>query len=263
VGGWLCAVALRLAKNARSCTTRNRQREMALVEGGPGINGPPLYNQDPAHVGPLADVARRELRQVLDDELGRLPEKYRAPLVLCYLEGKTNEEAAHQLGWPAGSMSRRLERARGMLRPRLARRGLSLPVLLFCIGLAALGSWTAAFKHRGNPGPIRAAMTPFKPSEEGGEGLEVDLARIAGADKSALEWNVLARLARHSARVAKEIKKLEPGNKAEQWRCLVEEMRAAAEGLAGAVQQSDDNAARDAARRLNASCVKCHVAFRD
>src|SRR5204862_244277 len=71
---------------------------------------------------PLTEITRRELRRVIDDELHRLPEKYRAPLVLCYLEGKTNEEAARELGWPAGSMSPRLERGRALLRLRLLRR---------------------------------------------------------------------------------------------------------------------------------------------
>ena len=60
---------------------------------------------------PSVEVERHELRRVLDDELLHLPEKYRAPVVLCDLEGRTHEEAARQLGWPAGSMSRRLARA--------------------------------------------------------------------------------------------------------------------------------------------------------
>jgi hypothetical protein len=72
-----------------------------------------------------------DLRAVLDEELSHLPEKYRAPLVLCYLEGKTNEEAARLMGCPAGSMSWRLSRGRELLRQRLSRRRLSIaPMLL-------------------------------------------------------------------------------------------------------------------------------------
>jgi hypothetical protein len=64
-----------------------------------------------------------DLATTLDEELGRLPTKYRAPVVLCYLEGLTHEEAAHQLDWPIGSVKGRLARAKEMLRGRLARRG--------------------------------------------------------------------------------------------------------------------------------------------
>src|SRR5262249_30639393 len=73
----------------------------------------------------------REVRAVLDEELERLPECYRAPLVLCYLEGLTRDEAARQLGWTLASLRGRLERARDRLRPGLPRGGvsLSLPLL--------------------------------------------------------------------------------------------------------------------------------------
>ncbi len=81
----------------------------------------------PDHHHPVTDyrgdMERRDLSRVVDEALGQLPEKYRAPVILCYLEGKTNAEAARQLGWPAGSMSRRLERARGLLREKLVHAG--------------------------------------------------------------------------------------------------------------------------------------------
>jgi RNA polymerase sigma-70 factor (ECF subfamily) len=70
----------------------------------------------------------RELRQVLDEELGRLAQKYRAPLVLTYLEGKTTEEVARLLGCPKGTVQSRLARGRDRLRDRLVRRGVALSV---------------------------------------------------------------------------------------------------------------------------------------
>jgi RNA polymerase sigma factor (sigma-70 family) len=119
LAGWLFGVACRVARKARAQAGRRRRLE---AQGGTV----PMQAPDP-----LQNAATQELRTILDEELRRLPAKYQAPLVLCYLEGLTNEEAAQRLGWPTGSMSYRLARGRELLRARLNRRNPSLaPALL-------------------------------------------------------------------------------------------------------------------------------------
>jgi hypothetical protein len=73
---------------------------------------------------------------VLDEELSKLPDAARAPLVLCYLEGRTRDQAAAELKLSLGTLKRRLERGREMLRERLARRGVALPAALLAVGAA-------------------------------------------------------------------------------------------------------------------------------
>src|SRR5437764_949428 len=75
--------------------------------------------------------AAPDLRPILDEEVGRLPAKYRVPFVLCYLEGRTTGEAARLLGCPQGTIFSRLSWARDRLRVRLTRRGLTVPAGLF------------------------------------------------------------------------------------------------------------------------------------
>jgi RNA polymerase sigma factor (sigma-70 family) len=112
VGAWLHAVAYRIARKA--CAGR-RRRPMS------GTNLP-----DVAAADDTPDLVWRELGPILDEEVNRLPDKYRRAFVLCYLEGKTNEAAAAQLGCPLGTVLSRLARARERLRARLTRRGLAL-----------------------------------------------------------------------------------------------------------------------------------------
>src|SRR5207249_4451809 len=109
LGNWLYGVAYRTAVRAKQNAARRNAYERQAM---------PMLTAEPTQ-----EVARREVMAVLDEEMNRLPEKYRAPLVLCYLEGCTNEEAARQLGHPTGSMSGLLSRGRELLRKRLTRRG--------------------------------------------------------------------------------------------------------------------------------------------
>jgi RNA polymerase sigma factor (sigma-70 family) len=108
---WIYGVALRVARKEKAREARRRvvERKAAVARS----------------VDPSEDIERAELRSVIDEEVGQLPERYRMPLILCYLEGLRHEEAARRLGCPVGTIESRLSRARERLRTRLARRGLA------------------------------------------------------------------------------------------------------------------------------------------
>ncbi len=98
VGSWLHGVALRVANRERRRAARRRHHERRHAEMTAASESDPDRG-----VRPTDDVDR-----VLHEEIGRLPEKYRKPVVLCYLEGLTHDQAADQLGWPVGTVRRRL-----------------------------------------------------------------------------------------------------------------------------------------------------------
>lgn len=117
LGNWLYGVAYRIAARARLQSVRRADHELRF-------STMPETNH-------TQDVERRELQEVLDEELNRLPREHRDLLVLCYLQGKTNAEAARMLGYPAGSISGKLATAREKLRSRLKRRGVVASAALF------------------------------------------------------------------------------------------------------------------------------------
>lgn len=127
---WLYGVANRLARRMKAAALRRRTRETALVE-------PP-----PSEPGPGGEAG--DLGPILVEEIGRLPDKYRVPFVLCYLEGKTNEQAAQQLDCPPGAVFSRLARARERLRHRLTRRGLVVTGGVLSAALLSLSEQASA-----------------------------------------------------------------------------------------------------------------------
>jgi RNA polymerase sigma-70 factor (ECF subfamily) len=123
VANWLYEVAYRTAKQARSRSTlrQKHERQAGTMHAIHSANG----------------AGWHDLRQVLDDELMHLPEKYRMPLLLCYLHGKTRDEAAEELGCSLQQLKGSLERGKEFLRSRLARRGLSLSAELLATELSS------------------------------------------------------------------------------------------------------------------------------
>jgi RNA polymerase sigma factor (sigma-70 family) len=131
LASWLYGVAYRTARKARSraALRTKSERQAGAMTSKLGSGESSLSKSMPTDSA-ARDLTYDELQAILDEEISQLPEKYALPLVLCYLEGKTNAQAAAQLGWPEGSISRRLSRARELLRSRLARRGLALSAAL-------------------------------------------------------------------------------------------------------------------------------------
>jgi RNA polymerase sigma factor (sigma-70 family) len=122
LSSWLYRVAYRVATRARRAAARRRQQEERAAR--------------PPDAPPSCELAWRDLQAILDEELNRLPEKYRAPFVLCCLVGHSKSEAAAELGWKEGTVSSRLAQARELLRARLARRGVTLSAILSGLALA-------------------------------------------------------------------------------------------------------------------------------
>jgi len=121
VAGWLYHVARRVAARAERC--RGQMRELPIVAAEQTAN----------------PIERDELFQLLDDEVARLPERLRRPVLLCYLGGRSTEEAARELGCPRGTILSRLSTARKRLAERLTRRGVALPAVLPVVGLGLNG----------------------------------------------------------------------------------------------------------------------------
>jgi RNA polymerase sigma factor (sigma-70 family) len=114
LGNWLYGVAYRTAMKARRDAAKRRAHETQAVRA-----------QD---VGPSEEIDGQDLRAVVDEEINRLPQRYRVPVVLCYLQGQTNAEAARRLGCSRGTIATLLARARDKLRRRLTQRGIGLSV---------------------------------------------------------------------------------------------------------------------------------------
>ncbi len=145
LASWLHGVACRIAAGAKAATARRLRHERNAAE---------------AAVTSVADRDPDDLAPVLHEELDRLPEKYRAPIVLCYLESLTHEQAAQQLHWPVGTVRSRLARGREQLRGRLMRRGLTLSVGLLegaLVGETARATFPAALASVTSEAAVRYA----------------------------------------------------------------------------------------------------------
>src|SRR6202041_162331 len=130
------------------------------------------------------DLAWNELLQILDEELQRLPEPERASLLLCYLEGRTQDEAARHLGWSLSTLRRRLKTGRELLRSRMTRRGATLGAGLFAAFLAP--SACAALTPSLRQSVVSAAMN-------GGQAGAVS-ALASELVKGAIRMTILAKI---------------------------------------------------------------------
>jgi RNA polymerase sigma factor (sigma-70 family) len=168
LAAWLHEVARRVALKARATRVRQRQREQAALVREP---------LDP-HPDPLAELSARDLLTVLDEEVRRLPEAYRLPVLLCCVEGRSQEEAARQLGWTPGSVRGRLERGRRRLHARLLRRGLTLSAGLLALEVSR-GVTTARVPARLVEPVVRAARSLALPSGAAAGGVSARASALA------------------------------------------------------------------------------------
>jgi RNA polymerase sigma factor (sigma-70 family) len=178
LGNWLYGVAFQTAMKARATRAKRRVRERPAWE----MTEPEAV----PHEHPDELLAR------LDREVARLPEKYRLPIILCELEGKTHRQAAEQLGWPVGTVSGRLSRARALLASRLSRPGTPLTV-------GALGGRLAADLARaGVPADLVRSTAQAASLSTAGKAVA---AGVVSAQVAALTGEVLKAMLLHKLKL--------------------------------------------------------------
>lgn len=262
VGGWLCGVARRLALHARSRTHCRRETSVGVLvkSGNKSQAGFPEGLHPSADA--LSEILERDLKRIIHAELCELPEKYRAPVELCDLQGMTHEEAARTLGWPAGSMSRRLGTARALLRQRLADRGLSATFLIL---VALVIGWELAhLGHRSG----KAKLAPLAGARSGhadASGVELGqfIRRLALENGGPRSAGDLAHAAGAVEKLATALEGAEPVHDHTVWLAATADLRESSAALARAVEADRPEAMTLAAVRIQEACVRCHLASRD
>jgi RNA polymerase sigma factor (sigma-70 family) len=177
VSNWLYGVAHNMARKAKAMARKRRIKE---TEAGAAAKAT------------ACEGAWREVQALLDEELSRLPDRYRVPIVLCELEGKTIKEAAAQLGWPQGTVATRLSRGRRMLGKRLARHGLPLA------GAALAAALAEAVASAGVPAPLERSTVQAAGQFAAGRAA----AGLVSATAASLADGVLKSMLLHKLKIA-------------------------------------------------------------
>ncbi|HZY83948.1 MAG TPA: sigma-70 family RNA polymerase sigma factor [Gemmataceae bacterium] len=177
VSNWLYGVAHNTARKAKAMARKRRSKE---AEAGS------------ARKVVVVEGAWREVQELLDEELSRLPDRYRVPIVLCELEGKTIKEVARQLGWPQGTVATRLSRGRVMLGKRLARHGLPLA------GAGMTAALAEAVASAGVPAPLERSTVQAASRFAAGRAA----AGLVSATAAALTDGVLKSMLLHKLKIA-------------------------------------------------------------
>jgi RNA polymerase sigma factor (sigma-70 family) len=174
LASWLHGVAYCVAFKAKARDASRRRREQQA---------------SPSQILPPEEATWREVRSALDAELGRLPDRWRLPLLLCYLEGRTQDEAAAQLGWSKSTLRRRLEHARTALGRRLRRRGIVWPAALSAVMLSdCVASALPA------PELVTQTIEAAAAVASGKEAASAATAEVAALAKGALKVMLLRKL---------------------------------------------------------------------